>query len=82
MFGHASETALGQSLDLIVPEEFREAHWKGFRRAISTGSAAAEGQVGEFPVRRADSHCGSTMGRLSLLRSADGTVVGAMVIFG
>ena len=35
-FGYSAMEALGESLDLIVPEEFRERHWAGFRKTIST----------------------------------------------
>ncbi len=36
-FGYSAEEALGQSLDLIVPVDFRERHWVGFRSAVATG---------------------------------------------
>ena len=29
-FGHSSEEALGQNIDLIIPEHLRAAHWSGF----------------------------------------------------
>ena len=38
LFGHRSTEAIGQTLDLIVPPEFRARHWAGFRAAM----AAAE----------------------------------------
>jgi PAS domain S-box-containing protein len=37
IFGHTAEAAIGQTLDLIVPERFREAHWTGFNRALEDG---------------------------------------------
>jgi PAS domain S-box-containing protein len=37
VFGYQPEEAIGQTLDLIVPERLRERHWKGFRRVIATG---------------------------------------------
>jgi PAS domain S-box-containing protein len=37
VFGYQPEEALGQTLDLIVPERLRERHWEGFRRVIDTG---------------------------------------------
>ena len=37
VFGYQPEEALGQTLDLIVPERLRERHWKGFRRVMATG---------------------------------------------
>jgi PAS domain S-box-containing protein len=43
LFGHSVEEALGQRVDLIVPEEYRAMHWVGFGRAIGSawrGSAS------------------------------------------
>ncbi|MGH2374779.1 MAG: PAS domain-containing protein, partial [bacterium] len=31
MFGHSAAEAMGQSLDLIIPERFRARHWAGYR---------------------------------------------------
>jgi PAS domain S-box-containing protein len=31
IFGHAAAEAIGQSLDLIIPERLRERHWQGYR---------------------------------------------------
>ncbi len=43
LFGHSSEEALGRSLDLIVPEHLRAAHWKGFNAAITSGTLKLQG---------------------------------------
>ena len=37
VFGYSADEALGQSLDLIVPEKLRERHWEGYRRVMATG---------------------------------------------
>src|SRR4029079_14220439 len=37
LFGYAAAEVLGMSLDVIIPQRLREAHWEGFRRAIDTG---------------------------------------------
>jgi PAS domain S-box-containing protein len=37
VFGFAATEALGQSLDLIIPERLRKAHWEGFNKAIVRG---------------------------------------------
>ncbi len=37
--GFTEEEALGRSLDIIVPEEFRKRHWSGFHTAMSTGKS-------------------------------------------
>jgi PAS domain S-box-containing protein len=81
MFGHAAALAVGRSLELIVPDAHREAHWKGFRRAMASGTAEAEGQVGEFPVKLSDGQIASAMGRLTLVRQMQGKVIAAMVVF-
>jgi len=43
IFGHQPDAALGQKLDLIVPERFREAHWTGFDRALAAGETKYAG---------------------------------------
>lgn len=37
VFGFSAAEAIGQRLDLIIPERLREAHWKAFDHAIETG---------------------------------------------
>lgn len=37
VFGFAAAEVLGESLDVIIPERLRAAHWEGFRRAIDAG---------------------------------------------
>lgn len=37
VFGWSAEEAVGQSLDLIIPERMRKAHWDGFDQAIARG---------------------------------------------
>lgn len=45
VFGFAAGEVLGKSLDIIVPERLRAAHWAGFRRAIDSGRARHANQV-------------------------------------
>jgi PAS domain S-box len=37
--------AIGASLDIIVPEKFRSAHWSGFDQAIESGRTQHGGEV-------------------------------------
>ena len=37
-FGFTRAEAVGQSLDLIIPERLREAHWRGFNAAMRHGA--------------------------------------------
>ena len=39
IFGFTAAEAIGQSLDLIVPENLRARHWSGFRHTMATGTS-------------------------------------------
>ena len=49
IFGFSEAEAMGQSLDIIVPERFRDAHWKGFDRALGEKATKYAGQT--LPTR-------------------------------
>src|SRR5215475_9685657 len=44
LFGYSAEEALGQSVDLIIPEHLRTAHWRGFDAAMTNGATKLEGR--------------------------------------
>ena len=37
VFGYTANEALGQSLDLIVPERQRQRHWEGWEKVMASG---------------------------------------------
>jgi PAS domain S-box-containing protein len=37
VFGFSADEAVGQSVDIIVPEKMRKAHWDGYNKAIAHG---------------------------------------------
>ena len=43
LYGYSAEEALGQSVELIVPEHLRAAHWSGFDAAMKSGSLKLQG---------------------------------------
>jgi len=45
IFGYAADEAIGRSLDLIIPEKLRAAHWRGYRQAIALGHTQSGGQA-------------------------------------
>ena len=45
LFGFAAAEALGRSLDIIIPERLRPAHWEGFRKALTTGRTRTAGRA-------------------------------------
>jgi len=44
LFGYSADEALGQKLDLIIPEHLRSAHWNGFEAAITSGTMKLAGR--------------------------------------
>lgn len=55
IFGFASNEAVGQSLDLIIPERLRQRHWDGYERTMRTGeSRYGTGDVLAVPALRKD----------------------------
>ena len=45
LFGFSAAEALGQSLDLIIPERLRAAHWRGYDRAMARGATSHGAEV-------------------------------------
>jgi PAS domain S-box-containing protein len=39
IFGYTSGEAIGQSLDIIIPERLRKRHWDGYRRVMTSGES-------------------------------------------
>lgn len=39
IFGFSAAEAVGQSLDLIIPDNLRARHWAGYRHAMATGES-------------------------------------------
>lgn len=37
MFGFTEREALGQSLDIIIPERLRQRHWMGYHKTMQSG---------------------------------------------
>ena len=44
LFGYSAEDALGQSVELIIPEHLRAAHWSGFDAAMAKGATKLHGR--------------------------------------
>lgn len=55
IFGFTEAEALGQSLDLIIPEALRPRHWEGYRTTMATGqSRYGAGDLLSVPALRKD----------------------------
>ncbi|HJM75194.1 MAG TPA: PAS domain S-box protein [Dehalococcoidia bacterium] len=78
IFGYSAAEAIGQRLDLIVPERFRDAHWEGYQRATNDGETKYAGQ--SLPTRALRRGGEQFYVELSfaIVRSEDGQVAGAL----
>lgn len=77
IFGFTAADAVGQTLDIIIPESLREAHWTGYDRALAAGDTKYRGQALPTKATRAD---GSTIYvelSFAIVHGRDG-VIGAM----
>jgi PAS domain S-box-containing protein len=79
IFGYAAEEAVGQSLDLIIPERFRERHWSGYRKVMRTGQTRYGSQVLRVPALHKNGTPLSIAFTVALLRSAEDTAITAVV---
>jgi PAS domain S-box-containing protein len=80
MFGYSAHEALGQSLDLIVPERFRARHWEGYRRVMATGVTVYGQRLLAVPAMRKDGRRISIEFSIALLKDESGAVTGAAAV--
>ena len=80
IFGYSAAEVLGKSLDVIIPDRLRSAHWEGFRRAIDTGETKLGGRV--IITRSIHKTGGKLYVELSfgLARDGTGAIIGAFAI--
>lgn len=79
LFGH--HDLVGETLDRVVPEDFRGKHWAGFRRAMSTGESPISGGRLNIPVLCADGRTRAFPGTFSVLWDGHGHAVGAVAVW-
>ena len=75
IFGYTEEEALGQSLDLIIPEPQRELNWKGYGKAMLNGVTKYASETLSVPAVTKDGERISIEFTINLLRDGDGKVL-------
>ena len=81
IFGFADAEAVGQSLDIIIPERLRARHWHGYREVMASGeSRYGEGDLLAVPSLRADGERISVEFTIALLRDDAGEITGMAAI--
>ena len=76
LFGYTSEEALGESLDLIVPEKQRTRHWEGWTRVMASGVTKYGREPLAVPAMRKDGSRISIEFNVVLMRAPTGELVG------
>jgi PAS domain S-box-containing protein len=74
LFGFSAAEAIGQSLDLIVPERHRPRHWEGYRRVAETAETRYGTRLLRVPARRKDGSQVSIAFTIALLTDSAGRV--------
>jgi PAS domain S-box-containing protein len=80
MFSFTAREAIGQSLDIIVPEKHRDTHWAGWRRVMRTGVTKYGRDVLAVPAVTKDGRRISVEFYIALVRSPAGEIVGASAL--
>jgi PAS domain S-box-containing protein len=81
IFGHSATEALGQSLDLIIPERLRARHWEGYRHVMASGqSRYSTGELLAVPAQRKDGSQLSVEFAITAIQSELGDVVGLVAV--
>ncbi|CAG9167998.1 Sensor protein FixL [Cupriavidus laharis] len=80
MFGYTQAEAMGQSLDLIIPERLRGRHWEGYDKTMATGITRYGHDLLKVPAVDKDGKAMSIAFTVALLRDADGSISGIVAV--
>jgi len=81
IFGFSTEEAIGQSLDIIIPENLRKRHWDGYHHTMATGeSRYGSSDLLAVPGLRKDGQRVSVEFTIVLLQDAQGKTCGTAAI--
>jgi PAS domain S-box-containing protein len=80
IFGFTEIEALGQSLDLIIPERQRKSHWGGYHKAMQTGQTRYATDVLRVPAMHKKGRRLSIAFTVALLSSAENKVTGIVAV--
>ncbi|HEY3307594.1 MAG TPA: PAS domain S-box protein [Desulfuromonadaceae bacterium] len=80
MFGYSEAEAIGQSLDLIIPENLRQRHWDGYFRVMESGQSHYSVDLLSAPALRQDNSRISTEFSMVLVQDNGGKMLGVAAI--
>ena len=74
MFGFTEAEALGQSLDIIIPQRQQQRHWDGYHQTMASGKTRYGNDVLRVPAVNKDGHSLSIAFTVALLHTPDDKV--------
>jgi PAS domain S-box-containing protein len=80
MFGFTAGEALGQSLDLIIPENLRVRHWDGYWRVMQSGSSRYSTDLLSAPALHKNGTRISTEFSMVMVKDESGAMLGVAAI--
>ncbi|MDH5289710.1 MAG: PAS domain-containing protein [Acidimicrobiia bacterium] len=80
VFGWPASEAVGRSLDMIIPERQRRAHWDGYTKTMATGDTKYATDVLRVPALNADGERHSIAFTVTLLIGTDCEVTGIAAV--
>ena len=80
ILGYSSAEAVGQSLDLFIPEKLRGRHWDGYHRVMATGETKYQTGLLSSPGIRKDGSQVSLEFSMVLLKDENGSMQGCASI--
>lgn len=80
MFGYTAGEAIGQSLDLIIPDNLRKRHWDGYYQVMETGVTRYGTELLSAPSLRRDGTRISTEFSMTLVKDEGGNIIGTGAI--
>jgi len=81
IFGVPADQAVGQSLDLIIPENLRQRHWEGWGKVMRSGeSRYGTTELLRVPAIRGDGSRFSAEFSIVMLKDQAGTVTGVAAL--
>ena len=80
MFGVTAAEALGQSLDLIIPENLRGRHWDGYGRVMASGSSRSSTNLLSAPALHRNGTRLSTEFSMVMVKDETGAMLGVAAI--
>lgn len=80
VFGYPAQTALGQPLDLIIPETLRERHNQAYQRVMASGRTKYSKELLAVPGLRQDGVRISLEFTITLVKDDQDRVLGAAAI--